>query len=176
MAFGHHHCSLRSDRRGFIRLASLGAGAALLGLPRVTRAAGGIDAVLLSCMDYRLLDDVAMYMQARGMKDSYDHLILAGASLGALTDQMPAWGETFWEHLGIAIELHSCKRLIVMDHRDCGAYKVLLGTEHLKTRATEKAAHAEMLRALRTEAAKRHPELPAELLLMNLDGTVETVA
>jgi hypothetical protein len=127
-------------------------------------------------MDYRLLDDVAMYMQARGLRDNYDHLILAGASLGALTDQMPAWGETFWEHLGIAIELHQVKRLMVMDHRDCGAYKVLLGTEHLKTRATERAAHAEMLMALRDEAAMRHPGLPAELLLMNLDGTVETVA
>jgi carbonic anhydrase len=172
----HHHNCLVSDRRSFIRLAGLGAGAALLGLPRSVRAAGGIEAVLLSCMDYRLLDDVAMYMQARGLKDNYDHLILAGASLGALTDQQPAWGETFWEHLGIAIELHQVKRLMVMDHRDCGAYKVLLGTEHLKTRASERALHAEMLVALRAEAAKRHPGLPAELLLMNLDGTVETIA
>jgi hypothetical protein len=174
----HHHqsCFLRSDRRSFIRLAGLGAGAALLGLPRSARAAGGIDAVLLTCMDYRLLDDVALYMQARGLKDNYDHLILAGASLGALTDQQPAWGETFWEHVGIAIELHQVKHLMVMDHRDCGAYKVLLGTEHLKTRASERALHAEMLMALREEAAKRHPGLPVELLLMNLDGTVETVA
>ncbi|HKY94891.1 MAG TPA: carbonic anhydrase [Kiloniellales bacterium] len=171
----HHSCELRSDRRGFIRLASLGATCALLGLPRVTRAAGPIEAVLLSCMDYRLLDDIAMYMQARGLKDNYDHLILAGASLGALTDQQPAWGETFWEHLGIALELHHVKRLMVMDHRDCGAYKVLLGTDHLKTRAAERATHAEMLVALREEAAKRHAGLPTELLLMNLDGTVETV-
>jgi carbonic anhydrase len=170
----HRHDCVAASRRGFIRLAALGGAAALFRLPSA-RAAGGIEAVLLSCMDYRLLDDVAMYMQARGLKDNYDHLILAGASLGALTDQQPAWGETFWEHLGIAIELHHVKRLMVMDHRDCGAYKVLLGTEHLKTRATERVAHAEMLMALRGQAATRHPGLPTELLLMNLDGTVETV-
>jgi len=64
----------------------------------------------------------------------------------------------------------------MVDRRDCGAHKVLLGTEHLKTRATVKAARAARADGAARGGAKRHPELPAELLLMNLDGTVETIA
>lgn len=54
-------------------------------------------------MDYRLIDETERYMSARGLRDKYDHIILAGASLGALTDQYPAWNQTFWEHLEIAL-------------------------------------------------------------------------
>ena len=42
--------------------------------------AGGTDALLLSCMDYRLTDEIADYMQNHlHMKKKYDYVILAGA-------------------------------------------------------------------------------------------------
>lgn len=164
-------------RRGFIRLAALGAGAALYGVsfPVPTRAAGKVEAVLLTCMDYRLMDEIVSYMDGRGLNGDYDHLILAGASLGALVEEYPAWGETFWSHVGVAIELHGVRRLMVMDHRDCGAYKIFLGEEAVATPAKESAAHAERLTALRAAAAERFPQLETELLLMSLDGSVEVV-
>ena len=122
------------SRRKFLQLAALGGGATLLAsapfLPEA-RAAGGTDALLLSCMDFRLMDDIERYMSGRGLRDKYDHVVLAGASLGAITDKYPAWNKTFWEHLGIAIQLHHIHTVIVMDHRDCGAYKVILGAESL---------------------------------------------
>ena len=44
---------------------------------------GGTDALLLSCMDYRLTDDVYGFMQHDlGMHGKYDYVILAGAALG----------------------------------------------------------------------------------------------
>jgi len=167
-----------SSRRNFVRLAALGSGAALLGLaaPRRLAAAEPVEAVLLSCMDYRLLDEIGRYMDGRGFTNRYDHLILAGASLGALTEAYPDWGSTFWEHISVAIALHRVQRLLVMDHRDCGAYKVLLGEAHLASAASETAEHAEQLRALRSQVATRHPALPTELLLMALDGSVEAIA
>lgn len=84
-------------RRKFLEIASLGAGASLLTaawLP--ARAAGGTEALLLSCMDYRLVDEIERYMSGRGLRDKYDHIVLAGASLGAVTDKFPAWNTTFW--------------------------------------------------------------------------------
>ena len=33
-------------------------------------------------------------------------IVLAGAALGAVTPKFPAWNQTFWEHLGVAIDLH----------------------------------------------------------------------
>ncbi len=65
---------------------------------------GETDALLLSCMDYRLVDDTHRYMSNRGLCDKYDHVILAGSSLGAVTDKYPAWNRTFWEHLDVSIE------------------------------------------------------------------------
>src|SRR5687767_3220426 len=104
-------------RRRLLQLAALGAGVSLL-TPFAARAAKNVDALLLSCMDYRLMDDIERYMSGRGLRDNYDHIILAGASLGAVTDKYPAWNQTFWEHLGAAIQLHNIQTVVLMDHRD----------------------------------------------------------
>ena len=163
-------------RRHFVQLAALGAGAALLGLSRTARAAGGTDVLLLSCMDFRLMDEVERYMTQRGLRNKYDHVVLAGASLGAVTDKFPAWNQTFWQHLDIAIKLHNIHTVMVLDHRDCGAYKVLLGPEHAKDKATETASHTKQLGILRALLTARHPTLKVETLLMALDGKVEPIA
>lgn len=164
-------------RRTVLKLGGLAAGAALAGLhvaPAV--AAGRTEALLLTCMDFRLMDDIARYMEGRGLTEGYDHVILAGASLGALTEKYPAWGQTFWSHLQLARELHRVERLIVIDHRDCGAYRALLGPEHAHTPGAELEAHRAFLRRLRAEAQARQPGLEVETLLMALDGSVESVA
>jgi carbonic anhydrase len=162
-----------------LRIGALGGAAGLIAVlrpARTTSAAGATDAMLLTCMDYRLLDETERYMSGRGLRNKYDQVILAGASLAALTDKYPAWGQTFWEHLEVAIQLHQIHQVILMDHRDCGAYKVLLGEDFSKDRAKETAVHAEKLRELRKRINAKHPKLEVELLLMNLDGTVEKIA
>ncbi|HRX71060.1 MAG: twin-arginine translocation signal domain-containing protein [Candidatus Competibacteraceae bacterium] len=180
------------NRRRFIQLAALGGGAALLGLATPWRlaqaeaghgtaksdaapAAHGTEALLLSCMDYRLIDDMVKYMDGRGLTDQYDHVILAGASLGALTSEFKDWNKTFWEHLKISIDLHHINRVIVMDHRDCGAYKVILKADFAKDPTLEENVHAKYLRDLKQAIQKTYPKLEVETLLMNLDGTVQTV-
>ncbi len=45
-------------------------------------------------------------MAAQGFAGNYDQVILAGASLGAVTDKFPDWGRTFRQHLDVAIQLH----------------------------------------------------------------------
>lgn len=166
-------------RRKFLQIAALGGGASLLAAaPSIpeARAAGTTDALLLSCMDFRLMDDIERYMSSRKLRDKYDHIVLAGASLGAITDRYPAWNKTFWEHLDIAIQLHSIHTVIVMDHRDCGAYKVILGPEHAKDPKTEKDAHATQLKKLKTQITAKYPKLKVEMLLMALDGKVEVIS
>ena len=41
-----------------------------------------IEALVLNCMDYRLVDSVARYMDARGLHNRYDQVTLAGAAIG----------------------------------------------------------------------------------------------
>jgi len=170
---------LEGGRRRFLQVAALGGGASLLAatsLIRDVRAAGGTDALLLSCMDFRLMDEIERYMSGRKLRNKYDHIVLAGASLGAITDKYPAWSKTFWEHLDIAIKLHNIHTVIVMDHRDCGAYKVILGPEHAKDPKTEKDTHATQLKKLKAQIAEKYPKLKVEMLLMALDGKVEAIS
>jgi carbonic anhydrase len=160
-----------------MRTLALGGGAALLtSLPLTAARAGSTDALLLTCMDYRLENEILAYMDGRGMRDKYDHVVLAGASLGALTSQRPDWGRTFFQHLDVAIQLHHIHKVIVIDHRDCGAYKTFLGEKAVATPAAETAVHDQNLRALRAEIRKRHSKLEVELGIMALDGKVTTVA
>ena len=178
-AHDHRPAAFGTSRRRFLQFAALGGGLSLLSatswLPQA-RAAGATDALLLSCMDFRLMDDVERYMSGRGLRDKYDHVILAGASLGAVTAKYPAWNQTFWEHLDIAISLHHIHTVIVMDHRDCGAYKVILGAEHAKDPKVERDTHAAQLKKLKGLINAKHPKLKVEMLLMALDGEVESIS
>ena len=163
----------KTGRRAFIKLAALGGGAMLLA-PRIAIAAGHAEALLLSCIDYRLTDKVANYMDGRGLKENYDQVILAGASLGAVNTQFPDWGRTFNDHLDVAIKLHDIHRVIVLDHRDCGAYRVIHNKD--LTGDAETKMHAVELHELARRIHAKHPKLAIETLLMNLDGSVETIA
>lgn len=153
---------------------ALGGGASLLLARRAL--AGHCDVLLLSCMDYRLVDDLVSFMDSRGLQGNYDHVVLAGASLGAVSEKVPDWNRTFWEHLDAAIQLHQIKRVMVVDHRDCGAYRLLLGDAAVKDPATELASHADQLHKLRAQIKSRHPDLEVELGLMELTGEVAQIA
>ena len=130
-----------TGRRAFVRVLAGSAAAAGLGLHSTIVRADETDALLLSCIDYRLIDETERYMTGRGLRNKYDQVILAGAALGALTGKYPAWGTTFWDHLGLAIQLHQIRKVMLMDHRDCGAYKLVLGEDLGKDPGREKTVH-----------------------------------
>ena len=114
-------------------------------------------------------------MDGRGLTNKYDHVILAGASLGALVIK-PGMGRHLLEPCGSG-ETNS---IISQgdDHRpslDRGAYKVFIGPETAKDRETETRYHTEQLRKLGSMLTARYPESGVELLLMSLDGTVEPI-
>ena len=75
------------------------------------------DILLLTCMDFRFLLTIAEKMKGK----KYDHVVLAGAALGVVGGKED-WHDTFFDHLGLAIHLHKIHTVIVMEHRDCGAY------------------------------------------------------
>src|ERR1700752_737131 len=76
------------------------------------------DVLLLTCMDFRFFLMISEIM--KGIK--YDHVVLAGAALGAVQKEKKYWGKTFFDHLGLAVKLHKVSNVFVMEHRNCGAY------------------------------------------------------
>lgn len=162
-------------RRSFLKLAVAGGAVAAASTlaPFPATAAGQAEVLLLSCMDYRLISDVTRYMAGQGYDDNYDQVILAGASLAAVTDKFLDWNQTFWQHLEIAIQLHGITKLLVMDHRDCGAYKVIFNKDFAQDPVAETMIHAEVMKKLDQQVAQKYPALVREYYLMSLDTRVE---
>ncbi|MBC8032293.1 MAG: hypothetical protein H7Z16_19575 [Pyrinomonadaceae bacterium] len=117
------------------------------------------EVLLLTCMDFRFFERIARFMKRRGLAGDYDHVILAGAALGAVVKEKPAnpaWHQTFFDHLGLAIKLHNIKGVMVLEHRDCGAYSekgfgfLLPGY----TKKEERAVHFEQVQTLKGKIPK----------------------
>jgi hypothetical protein len=144
-------------------------------LPRTAMAGGHAEALVLNCMDYRLVDEGVQYFNARGLRNNYDQVILAGASIGALGKLGPEWAATFWKHVETAQALHKIEKVIVIDHRDCGAYKIVFGADSIVDRDMETALHRSQMILLRQELAQKFPALRFEGGLMSLNGAVENM-
>lgn len=133
------------------------------------------EALVLNCMDYRLVGPVSDYLEARGLRGRYDQIVLAGGAIGVMSDQTAAWAETFWQHVTLAQDLHGIQKIIVIDHRDCGACKAFVGKTCADERARETEIHTAWMSALANEIKTRAPGLEVELLLMDLDGSIEVI-
>ncbi|MEX1108086.1 MAG: carbonic anhydrase [Dongiaceae bacterium] len=182
----HHHAGAHSccaaprgpmNRRRFMSLTAVAAagGLTLASMPQPAVAAGKAKALLLSCMDYRLIDDLVRFMDKQGLQDQYDHVILAGASLGVVSIAFTDWHETFWQHLDVAIDLHHIETVIVVDHRDCGAYRIALSVDTAGDPEIELDQHRATMIEFAKQLEERHPTLGLETYLMALDGSVEQV-
>lgn len=173
----HHALATALSRRQFVRLASLGAGCAIVAGVGAdpAQANGSARAIMLSCMDYRLVDDLVNFMEAHEYHDEYDHVVLAGASLGVVHEAFVDWHEVFWKHVELAKELHGVTEVIVIDHRDCGAYRLALGADMVDTPEKETAAHRDTMQEFARLVAERHPDLQVYGVLMGLDGVGENV-
>lgn len=132
--------------------------------------------LLLSCMDLRLLDEIVAFMGNSGLTNRYDHLILAGASLGAVYEGAPHWGQTFWDHLDLAKGLHDVREVYILEHRQCGGYAKILGQAFEADHVAETVAHAEVASRLKSQIQARHPELGVRGFLMDLSGGVIELA
>jgi len=162
------------SRRGFGALALAGAGLSLL--PMRARAAD-IEALAIMCIDYRLVDDAVRFFDTdRHLVKQYDLVALAGASLAAVAPAFPSSSAAFWDHVAIARQLHNIKRVVMLDHRQCGAYRVQFGSQFAEGGDAELEQHRGIMKLAKAEFERRKIGLGLEFHLMALDGTVEPVA
>jgi carbonic anhydrase len=71
------------------------------------------------------------------------------------------------------VQLHNIKKVIVVNHRDCGAAKIAYGAEKVANPAVETETHKAALLEFRRQLKEQQPQLGVELGLMSLDGKVE---
>ena len=130
------------------------------------------EAMVYSCMDFRLLDDIVMFMDKKGYNNNYDQFILAGCSLAFSNEKLKAWRKIAREHLDISMRLHKIKEVICIEHDECGAYKMYY--PDMKS-GDEKQYHIENVIKFEKKIKKTHPELIVNAYLMNLDGSCDKI-
>ena len=129
-------------------------------------------AMVLSCMDPRFQTKVSNYLKRRKLNGKYSAFTIAGAAVGVTASKFKKWHTTFWENLNTSIKIHRIEKLIVINHKDCGAAKIVNGRKEF-TPQNEMKIHEYSFEKIKLNLKKKHPRLKVELNLMSLNGRVD---
>jgi len=129
-------------------------------------------AMVLSCMDPRFQTKVSNYLKRRKLTGKYSAFTIAGAAIGVTAPKFKKWHSTFWENLNTSIKIHKIEKLIVINHKDCGAAKIVNGKKEF-TPQNEMKIHKNSFEKIKFNLKKKHPRLKVELSLMSLNGRID---
>ena len=105
--------------------------------------------MVLSCMDPRFQPIVYNYLKKKKLNGKYSAFTIAGSAIGVTANKFKKWQKSFWDNFDTSIKLHDIKKLIVINHRDCGAAKIINKKKEF-SRINETKIH-------RTSFKKKHP-------------------
>jgi hypothetical protein len=115
-------------------------------------------------------EPVHRYAVRRHLAGKFSQFVTAGAAVGAVADPFKDRQKAFWDDLVTSIDLHHIKRVIAIDHRDCGAAKIANGVEKVSNPTIETETHRTAMGEFRKQVAQ---ELKVETGLMVLNGKLE---
>ena len=147
------------------------------------------DIMLLSCMDFRLIDDTVDVLNKLDARNNYDQFILAGSSLGYNTSlgydnngqqiavdgklsKKDTWTNVFNTHIELAIILHNIKYVYIIDHLDCGAYNAWYGNGNV-TKENEVQLHLDNLNECKNYIIEKFPQLAVKIFIIDLYGNLK---
>ena len=129
-------------------------------------------AMVLSCIDPRFQSKVFNYLKKRKLGGKYSSFTIAGAAVGITNKNFKKWNKTFIENLSTSIQLHKINRLIVINHKDCGAAKLVNGKNQFNE-FNENKIHEESFKKLKKILNKKFPKIYLEFYLMNLKSSMK---
>jgi carbonic anhydrase len=122
-------------------------------------------------MDPRFQHLVYNHLNKKKLIDKYSAFTIAGAAVGVTHNKFKKWHKTFYDNLSTSIKLHQIEKLIVINHKDCGAAKIVNGKKAFNI-TNEQKIHKESFSKLKKEIKKKFPKLKVELNLMSLKGKI----
>ena len=128
-------------------------------------------AMVLSCMDPRFQHLVHNHLKKKKLTGKYSAFTIAGAAVGVTHNKFKEWHKTFYNNLATSIQLHKIEKLIVINHKDCGAAKIVNGKKEFSA-TNEKKIHKDSFSKLKKEIKKRFPKLKVESNLMSLESKI----
>ena len=129
-------------------------------------------AMVLSCMDPRFQPKVFNYLKKRRLIGQYSAFTIAGAAVGITHNKFKKWHNTFLDNLLTSIQLHKINKLIVINHQDCGAAKIVNSKKEFN-KDIEEEIHNNSFKELKKILKKKFPKLYSEFYFMTLKGTIK---
>lgn len=115
------------------------------------------EAIVVTCIDYRLQEAINNWLSEKFPPKTFDRVALGGGvkNLDVIIGQ-----------IDIAVRLHRIKKVVLINHEDCGAYGEA-GTPH---------KHTQDLKAAKAKIKESYPNLEVETYYLLLDGKFNPVA
>lgn len=112
------------------------------------------DAVVVTCIDFRFQEYITNWIKENFPSQEHDRVALAGGVFGL---------ETVLKQVEISNKLHHIRRVIFINHEDCGAY----GEEGTYEK------HVADLQNAASKVKEQFSKLEVETYYLRLDGTFE---
>ena len=128
--------------------------------------------MVLSCIDPRFQPIVYNYLKKKKLMGKYSSFTIAGSALGVTANRFKKWHKVFWENFDTSVKLHKINKLIVINHRDCGAAKIINGKKEFSS-INESKVHKASFQKLKKIFKKKYPKLKIELKLVSLNKKIQ---
>ena len=126
----------------------------------------------MSCIDPRFQPIVYNYLKKKKLTGKYSTFTIAGAAIGVTANKFKRWHKVFWENFDTSVKLHNIKKLIVINHRDCGAAKIVNGKKEFSS-INETKVHKTSFQKLKKIFKKKYPKFKIELVLISLNKKIQ---
>ena len=125
------------------------------------------EAMVLSCIDPRFQPKVYKYLKNKKLSGKYSSFTIAGAAIGVTAKKFKKWHSTFIDNLSTSIKLHKIHKLIVINHKDCGAAKIVNGKKKFNS-VVENRIHKESFKKIKKVINKKFPNLKVGFKILSL--------
>ena len=125
------------------------------------------EAMVLSCMDPRFQPKVYKYLKTKKLTGKYSAFTIAGAAIGVTHKKFKKWHSTFIDNLSTSIKLHKIRKIIVINHKDCGAAKIVNGKKKFNS-IIENKIHRESFKKIKKILNNRFPSLKINFKILSL--------
>ena len=125
------------------------------------------EAMVLSCMDPRFQSKVYKYLKAKKLTGKYSSFTIAGAAIGVTHKKFKKWHSTFIDNLSTSIKLHKINKLIVINHRDCGAARIVNRNKKFNFKIENKI-HKDSFQKIKKVLNKKFPNLKVNFKILSL--------
>jgi carbonic anhydrase len=132
-------------------------------------------ALVLSCIDFRFIAAEKYFLSLQNLGNQYDWTALAGASLALAGFPSGADNQAFWDQLEFSYKNHHIKKVIILDHQDCGAYATKFDPDLSKDPERELEVHKKYLNQAFWSIRERYPDLNIELYFIEPNAKVTSI-